>query len=378
MAKTIFLTGSTGNIGSRLVIDILKKEPDSRLILLIRGKDRTQASLRLFNILNRLEPDLDYYDAGRRIKIIAGDITMDNLGLTEVQIDHLGREITHIIHGAAATKFRISQSRAAMINIEGTRRMLKFAVDIMKYGKLERFAYISTAYVCGDQDGLIKEEMVKGNPDFTNNYERSKFLAEQEVQTKSSILPVVIFRPSIVVGDSIHGRIAGFNVLYTPISMIWKGTLRFIPGFSDTRLDVVPVDYVSEAIRTITLNYKCSSGRIFHLTAGFKNSLSVGQIVNTAIRIRQARTGLAFHVRFVNPRLLNLVRRLKCKKSNRLAEVVDLFVPYIAREFRFDDSNTREALEGSAVTLRSFSEYITPVMDYFHQIQYSRLIRLVA
>jgi len=81
-------------------------------------------------------------------------------------------------------------------------------------------------------------------------------------------MPVVIFRPSIVVGDSSTGRLNLFNVLYTPLRFVCRGDLPVIPCRRRTVLDIVPVDYVAGAICYIIFQAQKAAGKIFHITAG--------------------------------------------------------------------------------------------------------------
>lgn len=378
MKKTVFITGATGNIGSKLVIDILKNEPEFNMILLIRARNHPAAVHRLIDIINTQNFDIDFHEAGKRIKILTGDITQKNLGLSDYELAEIMPAITHIIHAAAATKFQITSDNAAKINTEGTRRILKLAEKIKTYGNLEKFAYISTAYVCGNREGLIKETELAGESEFSNNYEKSKYQAEKYVREKASSLPIVILRPSIVVGDSGSGKIAGFNVLYTPINFIWSGHLKFIPGYSDIKLDVVPVDYVCDVIRAITFRSSEADGKTYHITAGSGKSLAAGAIVQKALEIQKSITGETNKVRFVSPRLLNLTRKFVSQRTTRKLDIFKLYLPYLARRCSFDDSNTRHALADLNITPPSFADYIDTVLDYYFRSQYMKKMRKVA
>lgn len=62
--------------------------------------------------------------------------------------------------------------------------------------------HISTAYVCGDYQGVFKPEMLMVDQGFKNFYEKSKYLAEEMLRTKFQEIDCKIIRPSILVGDS--------------------------------------------------------------------------------------------------------------------------------------------------------------------------------
>jgi len=138
---------------------------------------------------------------------------------------------------------------------------MKFAGLVSKSPHFKTMAYISTAYVCGNREGVIFEDETDKGCCFSNGYEQSKWEAEQFVRSLMSQIPITIFRPSIIVGDSQTGRIATFNVLYPPLKFLCLGTKIPLPGRSKVSLDVIPVDYAAQAILQITLNNGSFNGK---------------------------------------------------------------------------------------------------------------------
>src|SRR5204863_4478544 len=113
--------------------------------------------------------------------------------------------------------------------------------------------------------------------EFRNPYERSKYEAEVVVRERARELPVQILRPSIVVGDSRSGWTPAFNVLYAPLKAFSRGAYPILPARRDSPVDVVPVDYVADAILALAGR----PGEIHHLVAGERAS-SVGEIIDLA------------------------------------------------------------------------------------------------
>ena len=195
MRKTFFITGATGNIGGKLVSRILEIDQSSRMFLLVRADSLAEAHQRLRQVLLTLSPAQNLSAVKKRITLIRGDITRPKMGLTESDWSRLASEVTHIIHSAAATKFLLPIKAAHRVNVEGTRNVMDFAFHAADKGKLERVAHISTAYVCGDDDGVIFEDDALETRTFTNNYEFSKWQAECYVRRIMPDLPLMIFRP---------------------------------------------------------------------------------------------------------------------------------------------------------------------------------------
>ena len=58
--------------------------------------------------------------------------------------------------------------------------------------------------------------------------------AEKLAQERSKTQPIAIFRPSIIVGDSVTGRTSSFKVLYWPLKIYGRGLWRIVPGRPET------------------------------------------------------------------------------------------------------------------------------------------------
>src|SRR5213078_4533271 len=134
------------------------------------------------------------------------------------------------------------------VNVEGTRNVNNFAKGLRK---LRRFHYISTCYVAGRRKGLILETELQHDAGFRNHYEETKYAAELEVEALKAELPVTIYRPSVVCGDSRTGETAKYDGIYYLIHYLRKwprGLTRLNIGNPDVQLNLVPVDFVIGAM----------------------------------------------------------------------------------------------------------------------------------
>ena len=261
--ETVLITGSTGFIGSHIARKIIESRR-SKVILLVRAEDDSAAMSRLkkewwdWKELQKVVP-------GDRVDVVAGDICKPRFGMSPENYLYLTLNVTHIIHAAAETRIDAPLKELMRVNVEGIRNIIGLAEELYKNGKLSRLSHVSTAYVCGRQSGRISEELLSDTGGFISDYESSKYMGELLVREVMDKLPVTIFRPSMVVGDSRTGEIKTFNTIYYPLRLYLNMILRIFPVRPSRGLDLVPVDYVADSIVDLTF-MKAAENLTFHLT----------------------------------------------------------------------------------------------------------------
>ncbi len=257
MADTILLTGATGFLGTELA-EILIRHPEAeKIYALVRAADAAQAAHRLraaWYHERRL-----YEAVGDCIIPVTGDFTKAGLDLDDRMFPEIRDSVSLVIHAGAEIGFTRGRQEYGDTNIRGTKNMLDFAAGLPR---LRRFVHISTAFVAGQISGIVKEEDPSGR-DFSNFYEQSKARAEDLV--KESGLPYSICRPSMIVGDSRTGWIKSFNTVYYVLKLMLLGRLRVLPLSPDTSINIVPGDYVADAVTRISFSEE-ALGKTFHLT----------------------------------------------------------------------------------------------------------------
>lgn len=380
MRNVIFLTGATGLLGRNIMLQILKGEPETKLVLLVRGNSDSLVEQRIDKTLRFLAPEIDVNRIKNRIQVIRGDITFNKLGLTTSLYLRLAKEVTHIIHSAATVQLQLPWNYARMVNCIGTRNVMEFAKCVQESGNVGRIAYISTAYVCGNRSGTIYEDELDCHQQFSNTYEQTKFDSENFVRELMQELPITIFRPGIVVGDSKSGKTVVFNVLYIPWKLIYRGVLKALPGSGYTPLDVVPVDFVSKAIYHIFLKTRQGIGKTYHLTAGKEKAVTAGEIVDLAVDY--------FNKITLNKKILKIKffpLRQGCMGNLSLSSHVKrelrkmmVYEPYLCVYRAFDNTNTRFALRGSGVTSPRFQKYYKTLLRYCLETDWGKQTKYAA
>ncbi|HLZ28100.1 MAG TPA: SDR family oxidoreductase [Chloroflexota bacterium] len=257
----VLLTGATGFVGTQ-VARRLRADTTCTVIALVRADDQVAAARRLERAWWDW-PDL-VAAIGRRVEPLAGDVCRPGLGLADATLRALTRRVTHVIHAAAELRLEAPLEELRRTNVAGTRHVLDLARAAQADHGVERFAYVSTAYVCGSRPGRIEEASLTDQYGFSTAYEQTKFEAEALVRAAQAELGVSIFRPGMIVGDSKTGAIQTFNTIYPPLRLLLNGKLPMVPTRRSLRLNMVPVDYVAEGIVRLTFDPR-AEGLTFHL-----------------------------------------------------------------------------------------------------------------
>jgi thioester reductase-like protein len=368
-----FLTGSTGFIGAEILRRILDREPERCVFALVRAADDREAAWRGREVLFRLymgeEPGTE--NAMRRVRWIRGDLTAAGLGLAPAARTAIAAECDEMIHAAAATEWDLPLAQAEAVNVTGVRGVLDLAAEGARGGRAPRLVHVSTAYVAGRRSGVVHPEDLPG-PDaaFNNTYEATKAQAERLLRERMGSLPITVVRPSIVVGDSRTGRTFNFNVLYFPIKLLDRGLISVVPGRRSCTLDVVPVDYVSDATLELGRNPACVGGT-FNLTAD-DDAMTIEEFLRRVVGWFNERRLARGEPPLRPPRLVGpaawsvlhwiLARRLT-GRARFLLDSFNLYRPYITNDKRFVAASTARALAGR-VAYPPIASYLRRVTEY--------------
>ena len=265
MTKNILLTGATGFLGFYLAKRFLRDE-DIKLILLVRPNVNFSARQRVERLFKEHCGEEEYDSIKDRLEIVEGSITSPNLGIAKEQRERLSKEVAAIFHSAALAQFNASYEKIKAINLDGTRNVLDFALQCLKKGSFESVNHMSTVAVSGTYRGVFYEDSLDEGQGFKNTYEQTKFEAEQLIQGyRAKGLNINIFRPSAIIGDSQDGYAINFRVIYQPIRILSLGIYKQIPAKGSIKYNLVPVDFLSDAIYRIYSNGQIHN-QTFHLT----------------------------------------------------------------------------------------------------------------
>jgi long-chain acyl-CoA synthetase len=306
-----------------------------------------------------------------RVTAVAADIEHHGLGITPERRAWLAERTTDIVHAAASVSFSLPLDESRHINVEGTGRLLDFAHEAHARGGLTRFAYVSTAYVAGTHEGEFREDQLDVGQDFRNAYERSKFEAETLVREEADRLPVQIFRPSIVVGERASGWTASFNVLYAPLKAFARGALQVLPAHRSAPVDVVPVDYVADAIFALATGPVEARAETFQLVAGGE-ATTVGRLAALGAEQFGRRPPRVLPPLLYRRLLHPLLMRGLPERSSRALARSEVFFPYFTMRVAFDDRRARARLERQGIRVSPVERYLGRLIEFAREADWGR------
>lgn len=259
--RALLMTGFPGFLGSALLPRLLARPARAgmRAVCVVQAQHLATARQRLADI-EQQHPDI----AGRT-ELVTGDITQPGLGIDPVHTERLA-QVTEVWHLAAVYDLAVAEQLAQRVNVEGTAQVLAFCAA---RPALERLQYISTCYVSGRYHGVFTEDDLDVGQRFHNHYEATKFAAEQLVRSAMADgLPATIYRPGIVVGDSVTGATQKFDGPYFVARFLQRQPLpvAVLPRVNaDLRSSLVPRDFVIAAMDELSV-LPASQGRTYALT----------------------------------------------------------------------------------------------------------------
>jgi long-chain acyl-CoA synthetase len=341
----LLITGANGFLGKVILALLLDRFPNFKhLHILLRPGGELPPAERFFkDVLNSpalvsvAEHKGDGFLHGR-ISIWPGDISAPDCGLEPADIDRLTGRVDLILNCAGRVDFFPAIDDSFSSNVDGVENIVDLAKRLGA-----KLLHVSTAFVCGEADGLIEEsEPILGyyphrrGPDdrsfdhreelrharelirqiyessdanrredrarrsreliqrlvalgkqraaswgWVNTYTYSKSLGEQIIEAAEG-LDFSIVRPAIVESAwrfPFPGWIEGGRTA-APLVLMALGGLKDWPVREDAPLEVIPVDMVASAILTVSaLLLQNRHEQVYQLGSADMNPFALGSIV---------------------------------------------------------------------------------------------------
>ena len=335
----IFLTGGTGYIGAHVAANLLEQH-DATLNLLVRGRDPRDAELRLWQAMQLHLPFPKFYEyLQAKIRVFRGDLTTPRFGLAPDDYDRLVHTTDSVIHCAASLN-RKSEKSCLNVNLRGTLEVVQLARQSQYYHGLRRFSNVSTVAVAGKRrnEVVFEDRSIEWDRSDYDPYARTKKFCEHMVRELLPDVPLTIFRPSIVLGDSRFPQTTQFDIVR---SFVFLAGLPALPFRPQDKIDIVNVDFVADAISTLHMKANPAHDT-YHLSSG--NSSQTFRELTRALAMEQSKRPPLFLPIFEKP-FRSTVDVLANRKGpvGHGAALMKVFLPYLTWNTVFD--NTRVTAE---------------------------------
>ena len=261
----IFVTGSTGYLGSYVVAGLLSGYRD-KLNLLVRAKTEQEARERLWTSL-QLHFDFPEFleHLETRVFIIGGDLTNERFGLSDEDYHALVETTDSVIHCAASLN-RKSEKQCLNVNLRGTLEVIQLARRAQDHHGLRRYSHVSTVAVAGKRKNEVvtEDKAIDWERSDFDPYARTKKFCEHMANRWLPDVQKTIFRPAIVLGDSRRAETSQFDMVQ---AVNFLARMPVLPLRPRDKIDIVPANYVGKAVVTIHQNEAPAHG-IYHLSSG--------------------------------------------------------------------------------------------------------------
>ncbi|GAB3446138.1 SDR family oxidoreductase [Actinophytocola sediminis] len=356
---TYLVTGATGLIGRHFVAELLARADTERVWLLVRERSR-----------ERLADAASAWPNVELTSAVLGDVRQPNLGVDDERLAELTGAVDHLVHLAALYDIAADDDASIAANVDGTQHVIELAAAIGA-GCLH---HVSSVAVAGDYRGRFTEEMFDAGQRLVTAYHRTKFESERLVRGQTEV-PWRVYRPAIVVGDSVTGemdKVDGPYYFFAALNRLaaLPGVPVVFPDIGDT--NIVPVDYVAAAMAHL-VTLPGLDGQAFHLVN--PEPQPARAVYNAFARAAGAPVASVELDRRLTGPLVGLARLAEHVPGVTIARdaVLDrlgippILLSTLTFQPRFDATSTRRALADTGVDVPPLDEYAGVLWRYWRE-----------
>ncbi|MCC6664619.1 MAG: SDR family oxidoreductase [Polyangiaceae bacterium] len=344
--EVTLVTGFPNFRARKMVEYLLATEPRSLVYLVVRKALENEASAALARLPKGQR---------ERVVIIEGDAAAMDLGLSGAEYRTLGAEVDRVHHLAQITYPGVPRETTEATNIGAMREVIELGRCCTN---MRSIVVHSTALVSGNREGLVLEDDLNAGQAFRTPVEETLARAERLARSALPELPIVVLRPTWIVGDSTTGEIERFDGPYLLVLLLVTSPQDLpvpLPTRGDALLHLVPIDYVVRAAHFIGRHPK-AIGRTFHLAD--PRPLTVRRV----FELVAASGGKRLPGGFIPTRVTKAL--LSAPGLGLLAKSPRAFVDMLATPVRYDTRNSAELLHDSGIVCPPFESYVDTLVAH--------------
>ncbi|MFJ5409554.1 SDR family oxidoreductase [Pectobacterium punjabense] len=264
----ILVTGATGFLGGAIAAELIKSGETKELLLLSRSDASDTALNRVKKNLIKFGVDEISLSELTPQHIIEGDLSKVESFISDQRLD----DVEKVINCAAIASFG-NNTMIWKVNVEGT---FQLASRMSSVKSLKRFIHVGTAMSCTPtpNTNVVEDTNYTLREDHLVEYTWSKATVEKMIRENLPMLPLVIARPSIVVGHTKYGCTPSASIFWVFRMAIKLG--KFMCNLDD-RVDVIPVDYCAQTIVKM-LNAPELEYPVYHISSGKGSCVNFAEI----------------------------------------------------------------------------------------------------
>ncbi len=358
--SNVLVTGVTGLIGGEFVRRLLDTDVGS-VYCLIRPKAGSDARTRL---KERLRRSGDARGDDPRLRAIAGDVTQERFGMSDVDYADVTRSVDVVVHCASELSF-IRDRNCRQTNIVGMHNLVQLVRSCRRHPPV---VHLGTVASCGAVSHRCMSEDDGSNPDSEhhNEYTRTKAVAERVL--RDSGLPALVLRPSITLSAGVPARkFARAIAWFVPLLREFAA----IPIDPASRVDVVPVSFVVDAmmglLRKPSLRYDC-----YNLSAGVEHAMICGHVSQFLDGFYE-RTRPLEMVAPVEWSREKHRQHVGTRELRRLFSTLKYYLPFLNMDVVYSNQRLREELGDSMPEITPVQRYLGVLLNLVGEQQPSHL-----
>jgi thioester reductase-like protein len=301
-----------------------------------------------------------------RVVPFEGDAAAMDLGLSGSEYRRMANELDRIHHVAQVTYPGVSRGMAELVNIGATREVIELGSMCQH---LKSIVVHSSAMVSGNREGLVREDELAMGQSFRTPVEETLARAERCLRSAMSRLPIIVIRPTLVIGDSSTGEVDRFDGPYLLILLIVSSPQDLpvpLPTRGDALLHMVPIDYVVRAAHHIGRE-PSAIGKTFHLAD--PRPLTVRRVFELVAESGGKRLPGGFIPSRITKALLSTPGLNVVAKSPRA------FIDLLATPVRYDTHNSDQLLRDTDIICPPFETYVDSLVSYVRRRVQERRLR---
>lgn len=349
--EVVLVTGFPGALARRVCTELASAEgpgprAGAREVRILASSDKADAARSFAHA---------HESARCAMRVLEGDPTAIDLGLSGREFNELASALTHVQHHGLPTGERAHSREAAREVLASAREVLSLA---RAAPRIERVVFGSSVGALGDARGVVREEDLSLGQAFRDPLEEALYRAERLARRAMESLPITVTRASIVVGDSKTGEIDELDGPYLLVLLLFTSPVEIavpLPARGTAPLNLVPLDFVARA-NVALMHADEAAGRTFHLVDPSPlPARRAYELIAQAAGRRMPRGFIPANVTRAILRTPGLERFLKSPRA---------FLEQLATEVAYQSVGTREVLQPMRVECPSLEQYVDVLVGY--------------